>query len=55
MYSYDEYTLLRLRLGRWDPAGTPKPVVNGYPPIRLQKIARRIRRIVTRRAVRVKT
>ena len=55
MYSYDEYTLLRLRLGRWDPECTPKPLVNGYPLVRLQKIARRIRCIVTRRDVRIKT
>ncbi|GIT85033.1 hypothetical protein ROBYS_00490 [Roseobacter sp. OBYS 0001] len=55
MYSYDEYTLLRLRLGRWDPEFTPKPVQVQIKLINFEKLVRRIKQLLRGRPFRVKT
>lgn len=45
MYSYDEYTLLRLRLGRWDPEFTPKPAQMRIRPLRFTKLTQALTRL----------
>ncbi len=55
MYSYDEYTLMRLRLGRWDPEFTPKPVQVQIKLINCEKLVRRIKQLLRGRPFRVKT
>ncbi|SFF89772.1 hypothetical protein SAMN05443635_103261 [Roseobacter denitrificans OCh 114] len=55
MYSYDEYTLLRLRLGRWDPESSPKPVHAQIKPLPCKKLLRRAKQIVGVRPSRIKS